>query len=105
MDQAFSSQAIANTRGDEQIDGTLLEHSGTHALFYVLTAAPLNDHRLDAFEVEQVRQHKSCRASADNPDLSPHGAFSYVRSRIVATPWPTPTHIVQRAYRSRVRAS
>ncbi len=105
MDEPFASQAIANTGCDEQIDGALLEHAGTHALFDVLTAAPLDDNRLDAFEVEQVRQHQSRRAGADNPDLCPHSAISYTRSRMVATPWPTPTHIVHRAYRSRVRAS
>ena len=55
----------------QQVDGALLEHAGAHALLDVLAAAVLEHDRLDAAQVQQVREQQPGGAGADDADLRP----------------------------------
>ena len=84
----------------QQIDRRLLEDAGAHALDHVLLAADLDGDRLDAGALQQVAEQQPGRAGADDPDgdaVDGHGRRLRRARSASATPWPTPTHMVQRA--------
>jgi hypothetical protein len=62
-------QAIAEPGLAHEINRTLLEHPGAHALDHVLPVAILDDERIDAAEVKEVSEHEPGRAGADDADL------------------------------------
>ncbi len=65
----FAFEPLANTRLFEQIDSSLLEQAGTHALFDVLAAARLDDYRLNALQVKKMGQQEARWSGADDSDL------------------------------------
>ena len=56
-----------------QVDRPLLEHARAHALDDVLTAAVFEDDRVDAFEMQQLSEHQTGRARADDAYLGAGG--------------------------------
>ena len=56
-----------------QVDRPLLEHARAHALDDVLTAAILEDDGVDALEMQQLPEHQTGRARADDADLGAGG--------------------------------
>ena len=74
-------------------DGALLQHARADALLDVLAAARLEHDRVDALELEQLRQHEPGRPRAHDADLRAHQPPA-VRSKSAAWPCPTPTHRV-----------
>ena len=53
----------------EQIDRALFEDASAHPIDDVITAAVLDDDRIDAVAVQQLREHQPCRTCADDADL------------------------------------
>src|SRR5262245_39521114 len=74
-------QAVRKAGVREQPDGALLEHAGADAVLDVLAAAVLEHDRLDALEVEEVREQQAGRPGSHDSDLCPHlsEALSYRR--------------------------
>ena len=72
MYQAFALEPVADAGFDHQVDRALLEHAGPHTFFHILAAASFKHHRLDAFEMQQMREHQSSRSSADDSHLCAH---------------------------------
>ena len=95
---ALAAHPLADAGGVQQVDGALLQHAGADAGLDVLAAASLEHHRLDAGQVQQLREHEPGRAGADDRDLRAHGAVRRhgERSNSAAWPCPTPTQRVAR---------
>ena len=91
--EALAAHALTHARGVQQIDGALLQHACAYALLDSLPTARLEHERLDALELEQLRQHESRRPGADDADLRAHQAAG-VRSNNAAWPCPAPTQSV-----------
>ena len=70
--QALAPHSIAQAGFIQQVDGALLQHAGPDTLLDVLPAPGLDHHRLDALQVQQVRQHQTGRAGAHDSNLSVH---------------------------------
>ena len=67
-------RAAALGRGRlQQLDRALLQHPGPDPLLDVLAATQLQHHRVDAVQVEEVRQQQPGRPRPDDPHLGPHG--------------------------------
>ena len=62
--EALALEPLAHAHLDQQVDRALLQHAGANAVLHVLAVAVLQDHRLDAPEVEQVPEHQPRRAGA-----------------------------------------
>ena len=56
-----------------QVHRRLLEHARAHALLHVLAVARLEDHRLDAPQLEQPAEHQPRGAASDDRHLGTHG--------------------------------
>jgi hypothetical protein len=76
MHDPLAVHALADAEVAEEVDGSLLEHAGANPVLDVGTAAILEDHALDAGELEQARERQARRAGADDPDLGPQPASS-----------------------------
>ena len=61
MQRSFTQHAIADTAFAQQIDGTLFEHAGPERRLDVRTAARLEHDRIDAFQMQQMRQCRDPR--------------------------------------------
>ena len=72
VDDALAIHAPADSRAPQQLGGARLEHPGADPRLDVLAAAVLEHDRVDAFEVEQVRERQPGRPGADDPDLRAH---------------------------------
>ncbi len=69
MNQAFALQPVPDAHLNQQVHRTPFEHARPDALFTVLAAAVLQDHRINALQVQQVREHQPCRARSHDADL------------------------------------
>ena len=69
-------QAMAYSEFVHQVDGALLQHAGAQPGAHVLAAGALDDHRLDALQVQDLRQHEPGRTGADDAHLRAHHAAS-----------------------------
>ncbi len=93
--EALARHPLSHPRLGEEIDDTLFEHPRADPGFDVLAASVLQDHRLDALEMQQVRQRQAGGPGPDDRNLCSHHAPPS-RSNSAACPWPTPMHIVAR---------
>ncbi len=62
----------AHARLHEQVHRALLENPGPDAMFDVVAAAGLDDHRLDALLVQEVREQEPRWSRTDDADLCAH---------------------------------
>ena len=69
--QASLVHAVAHTHGRHEIDSALLEHARPHPVDDVIAAAVLDDHRVDAIAVQELREQQPGRTRTDNADLCP----------------------------------
>ena len=72
MNQALAAQAIPNSRLVEKVDCALFQHARTDSLFHVLTRLYLDDDRLYALEMKQVRKQQASRSRPYDSDLCMH---------------------------------
>jgi hypothetical protein len=77
VEHAFTLHARADAGLDEKVARPLLDQSGADAAFDVVAAAVLQDHAIDALEVEEVREHQPGGAGADDTDLGAQLVFSH----------------------------
>ena len=68
--EAFALQALADAGFDQKIDGALLQHAGAHTVLDVFAVATLDHDRVDAREMQQMRQQQAGRPRADNAYLA-----------------------------------
>ena len=55
VNEALASHALANARLVEQVHAALFQNAGAHPVFDIVATAILDDHRVDAVEMQQVR--------------------------------------------------
>jgi hypothetical protein len=67
--QALAVHPLPQPDLAQQLGGGVLEHPGPYPLLDVVAAARLQHHRLDAGQVQQVRQQQAGRAGPDDPHL------------------------------------
>ena len=72
VDDPLPLQAVADTGVDEEVRRALLEHAGADTMLDVVSAAVLEHDGLDAFAVEQVREHQPGGTGADDRHLGAH---------------------------------
>ena len=70
--QPLAMHARAHAGGVEHIDRALLEHAGADAVLDVLAAVILDDHAVDAAQLQQPREQQAGGARADDADLGAH---------------------------------
>src|SRR5216684_4671343 len=76
----FALHALADAGLGEEVARPLLDQAGADAALDIVAAAALQDHRLDALEVQEMGEHQPGRSSADDTDLRAHGALPRYRS-------------------------
>ncbi len=72
MDQALAQHPLPRAGADEGVHGALLQDAGPHPMLNVIAAAGLQDHRLDAAQVQEVGEQQAGRPGADDRDLRTH---------------------------------
>ena len=60
---------LADAGLGQQVDRALLQHAGAHAVLDVVAVAALEDDRVDAGEMQQMRQQQARRTGADDAHL------------------------------------
>ena len=75
MSKPFAMHPFAESEPVDQIDRTLLQHTGPDAGFAVIAAAGFEDDALNPRSVQQVSQRQPRRTGSDNANLCPanHG--------------------------------
>ena len=75
--EPFARHPLPHACLDEEIDDALLEHPGPNPGLDVLAAPVLQDHRLDALQMQQLGERQACGPRADDRNLRPRqGAVS-----------------------------
>src|SRR5829696_5263951 len=74
---------LANTRLPQQVDRALLEHARPDLRLQPLAAAKLYYHRLDAPQVQKVREYQPRRSTSDDAYLCTHASCSSFSTTIV----------------------
>src|SRR6478735_1953377 len=69
MDQSLALESRADADVGHQVDGPLFEHAGANPLDHVIPTPVLEDDRVDTGAMEQVTEHQSGRAGADDSNL------------------------------------
>src|SRR5207245_8752655 len=72
MRETLAGETLAHAGAFEKLHGTMFEHAGAHAMIDVVGASCIDDDRLDAFEMQQMREQQSCRSRADDAHLRAH---------------------------------
>ena len=67
--EPFSVDSCAEADRSQEVDHSLLEDAGAHARDHILLRPILEDDRLDAFAVEQVREQQAGRPRSDDSHL------------------------------------
>ena len=69
VDESLALEALADAHLDQELDRALLQHARADAPLDVLAVAVLEDHGLDALEMEQLPEDKPRGTRADDSDL------------------------------------
>jgi hypothetical protein len=64
------SDTLAQSDAVEQVDGRLLEHSGTHPIDHVPLAANLDRDGVDTRLLEEMTEEEACRSGTHDPNSS-----------------------------------
>ena len=70
-----------DTHGVQQVHGALLQDASPDPVDDMVTAAVLDDDRIDAIEVKEMAQQEPRGAGADNPHLCPEATHARLRVR------------------------
>ena len=70
--QPLGVHPLADAGLAQRLRGAVLEHAGPDALLDVAAVAALEHHRVDALQVQQLREQQAGWAGADDGDLGPH---------------------------------
>jgi hypothetical protein len=69
VDQAFGLHALADAHFCEQVNRSLLQHTGANAFLHILTAATLDNDGVNPLQIQEVREHETGGSRTNNPDL------------------------------------
>jgi hypothetical protein len=72
MDQTDLTHPLADLGLVQQVDRSLLEHAGADPALHVLPAAALQDDRLDALQMQQLREQEARRSGPHDANLRAH---------------------------------
>ncbi len=72
MDEALASHPVADARLDQQVHRALLEHACADPLLDVVAALDFDHDRLDAAQVQEVREQQARGPGPDDPHLCAH---------------------------------
>ena len=61
VNEPFAQQSRTNARSHHQLDGAVLQHTGANAALAIFARFAFEHDRLDALQMQQVRQHQSRR--------------------------------------------
>ena len=75
MNGSLRREPLADAHLVEEVDGWLFQHSGADPVFDVVAVAGLENHGIDALQVQQVGQCQPRRSGADHRDLLAHGGL------------------------------
>ncbi|MNF99388.1 hypothetical protein D3C84_822810 [compost metagenome] len=73
VDQAFGIHAFVDAGFAQQVNGALLEDTGTNAAEDVVRRLAFDDDVVDAGAMQQLTEQEAGRAGADDGDLGFHG--------------------------------
>ena len=76
VEQALALQPLADAGIDQEVARPVLDQPGADAALDIGAAAVLQDDRLDAFEMQEMRQHQPGRPGTDDPHLRSHPSLS-----------------------------
>ena len=68
--QSLTVQAFAQAGRMHEVHGALFEHARAYPVDHVVGAPPLQDDRIQALEMEQVREHQAGGPAPDDDDPS-----------------------------------
>jgi hypothetical protein len=69
VDEPLAQQSLPHPDFVQQVDCALLEDAGSDSLLDVLSAPVLENDRVDARQMEELRQHEPGGTGTDDPDL------------------------------------
>jgi hypothetical protein len=72
VDEPVPTHPVPHAGLGHQVDGPLLQDARLDGLLDVVAGAQVDDDRVDAAQVQQVRQHQPGRARSDDPHLCAH---------------------------------
>lgn len=75
VDGPLTIHPLSDARLPEQFRRPMLEHASPNRRLYCVATAKLEHDRLDALEVQQVREHQPSRPASDDPYLCTHHAL------------------------------
>src|SRR3954470_6560955 len=89
VDEALALEALAGPDLAHQVDRALLQHAGPDRGLDRRARAALDDDRLDAAQVEHLREQQPRRPGADDADLGAHGGPSRAQWAATGAAWAT----------------
>src|SRR5438034_607744 len=87
VNEPFPSEPLANADLVQQVDRSLLEHTGPDPVLNVLAAAVFEHDRVDALQMQKLRQHESGGTGTDDPDLGALLPQPQISSAVSTTSW------------------
>ena len=87
VDDALALQPVGDACLAQQVDDPALQHAGPDPGQNVILRAPLQYHRLDPAEVQELAQQQPGRPSADDDDLHPHQAGPVRATAMFSRTW------------------
>jgi hypothetical protein len=72
VDGPLAVHPLSDARLFEQLCRSVLEHASPDRRLYHFAAAELEHYRLDALQVQQVREHQPSRPASDDTHLCTH---------------------------------
>src|SRR5699024_12582635 len=66
IDFCLSIKPVTDASFAQQINGALFQNASANGAFYLFAALLFDDNRFHAFQMEQMREHESCRTSTDD---------------------------------------
>ena len=61
VDHALAAQPLVEPKLGHRVDGALLQHAGTHAVFHIGAAARFEHHAVDALAIKEMRKDRALR--------------------------------------------
>ena len=88
MRHPFGIHPLADTGLAQRLDRAVLEHAGAHPCLDVGAVATFQHDRLDALQVQQLRQHEAGRSGADDRHLGAHPVKRATAGRVRGLDFP-----------------
>src|SRR5919112_2973407 len=87
VDGPLAVHPLSDARLPQESRRLVLEHTGTDRRLHLLAAAQLEHDRLDALQVQQVREQRPRRSTSDDPNLCSHARSSSLTRKNLPVPY------------------